>query len=381
MRIIGSTIQQLEKDKPRGKCRKWRLWATTDSGRKSRRFAGTYTQAQGALKAFVDELGAQIPNSDTFGAYAASWALWRAESGNYSPNTVKCEGNAVRALRRTELDGMRMDAITPESCRNALLWLKAHPKGGKEYKQSTLGKFHQVLHAVMRQAVDDGKLASNPMDKVSRPKSRPAEREALSPDELQMFLNRVDGLPLDGRTVALYLMACLGLRCGEACALRVDEVSGGCVRVTSTIRTADGSRGPTKSPAGKRALPMPPRLKEKVDEWMELRGRLGLDSEMLCCTLKGDVGTASLQTWWSGDGDRGGARDRLGCPGMTMHQLRHSNLSMMARHMSVFDLQRYAGWSSIAPAKVYVHGDMDAVSAAVAQAWVERTNRAPTEVA
>ena len=41
MRVKGSTIQQLEKDKPRSRCRKWRLWATTDEGRKSRRFTGT----------------------------------------------------------------------------------------------------------------------------------------------------------------------------------------------------------------------------------------------------------------------------------------------------------------------------------------------------
>jgi integrase len=54
---------------------------------------------------------------------------------------------------------------------------------------------------------------------------------------------------------------------------------------------------------------------------------------------------------------------------MTLHQLRHSNLSMMARHMSPFDLQRYAGWSSIEPAKVYIHDDLEAVTKAVSKAW------------
>ena len=46
---------------------------------------------------------------------------------------------------------------------------------------------------------------------------------------------------------------------------------------------------------------------------------------------------------------------------MTLHQIRHSNLSMMARHMSVFDLQRWAGWSSIEPARVYVHADAESL--------------------
>ena len=62
-------------------------------------------------------------------------------------------------------------------------------------------------------------------------------------------------------------------------------------------------------------------------------------------------------------------RVEMGYPELTMHQLRHSNLSMMARHMSPFDLQAYAGWSSIAPAQVYVHRDLDAVRHAVSSAW------------
>lgn len=34
MKVTGSTIQQLERDKPKSRCRKWRLWATTEQGRK-----------------------------------------------------------------------------------------------------------------------------------------------------------------------------------------------------------------------------------------------------------------------------------------------------------------------------------------------------------
>jgi integrase len=64
---------------------------------------------------------------------------------------------------------------------------------------------------------------------------------------------------------------------------------------------------------------------------------------------------------------------------MTLHQLRHSNLSMMARYMSPFDLQRYAGWSSIEPARIYIHDDLDAVSRAASAAWqsVEVKSNAP----
>jgi len=365
MKVTGSSIQQIEKDRPKSKCRKWRLWATTEQGRKSKRFTGTYTEASDALRAWVSELEGTVPNPATFESYARSWHRWRVESGDYSPNTMAAEATSLNAVCRTEIAGMKMDEITPEICREELLWLKTHPLRGDEYKPSSMGKFHQVLFCAMQQAVDDGKLARNPMASVKRPRVRVEEREALSPDELQLFLNRVDTLPTDGRTVALYLMACLGLRSGEACAMR-DEQFGKTASVDSTVRGADGSIGEPKSKAGIRTLPVPQRLADKVGEWRSIRRSVGFGgSETLCCNTKGGVMTTSaMENWW-----RNTARGKIGCDGMTLHQLRHSNLSMMARHMSVFDLQRYAGWSSIAPARIYVHDDLDAVTRAVEMAW------------
>ena len=364
MKVSGSSIQQLEKDKPRSRCRKWRLWATTDEGRKSRRFNGTWTEAQEALEAFVDGLRGFVPNSESFAAYARSWRLWRRQSGDYSPNTLAGERTAVNALLRTRLSTMRMDEIDAQACRDALLWLREHPARGGSCKPSTLAKYRQVLHAIMAQAVDDGKLAANPVDAVKPPKQRQVEREALSPGELQLFLNRLDELPISGHVMACYLMACLGLRCGEACALLDDEVDSRYASVTSTVRSADNSIGSPKSAAGKRALPVPPRLAAKVDGWRGFKRLLGHDCPTLCCNRDGNLLTPhAVSDWWAAH------RDALGCAGMTLHQLRHSNLSMMARHMSPFDLQRYAGWSSIAPARIYIHEDMDSVAQAVALAW------------
>lgn len=364
MKVTGSTIQQLDKSKPRSKCRKWRLWATTDNGRKSRRFEGTYTQAQDALKAFVEELEGFVPNSETFGAYAESWRLWRAESGDFSPNSLRCDEQRLKALRRTRLAGMRMDEITPDVCRDELLWLKRNPLKCAEYSQNTMDRLYQTLLSVFQQAVDDGKLASNPMSKVKRPKVKSKEKSALSPDEMQLLLNRLDSMDTTGYVMAVYLMLCLGLRCGEACALKDSEIDSRYARVTSTMREADNTPGPPKSESGNRVLPVPPRLAAKVEEWREVRRRRGFSDEALCLNMKGGpLRTVTLRSWWEH------IRADIGCEGMTMHELRHSNLSMVARHMSVFDLQRYAGWSSIAPARIYVHDDLDAVARAVEMAW------------
>ena len=374
MRVTGSSIEQLEKEKPRAKCRRWRLWATTERGRKSKRVRGTWTDAHNALKRWIAELDDKTPDCTTFGAYAASWQAWRASSGDFAPGTLANDARNVAALCRTDLAGMAMGEITPPDCRDALAWLKAHPQRSTRTGQlsnTTMNKMHVCLAAILQQAADDGKIPKNPMARIRAPKPDTRERDALSPEELAAVLDALDGLWLDGRVMAAYMMAMLGLRRGEACALADADVRDGLVHVHSAVKERDGTIAEPKSAAGVRTLPMPPRLAQKVDEWRELRARLGWqDATTLCCNTRGGVLRPQLlQRWWTGDAQHVGVRSALGCDGMTLHQLRHSNLSMMARHMSVFDLQRYAGWSSIEPARVYVHDDLASVSKAVADAW------------
>ena len=373
MRVTGSTIEQLEKDKPKGKCRKWRLWATTEQGRKSRRFTGTWTQAQDALAAFVEKLEGIVPNAETFGSYAQSWARWRAESGELAPGTVDNDKRALRAFSRTPVHSMRMDEITTEDCRSALLWLKTHPASGEgKLSNTTMNKLHVEMAAIFRQAVDDGRLARSPMHGLKPPKPDTKEKEALSPEQIAALVEKLSAVPLDGRVMAVWFMLLGGLRRGEACGLYDEDVHDGCIFVTRAVKEANGEVGDPKSFAGKRVVPMPPMLQEKVDEWRAIREEFGFDSPTLCCSTRGGVlRPQNLYRWWTGDGRYGGGgmRDKLGVPDIGMHQLRHSTLSMMARHMSPFDLQRFAGWSSIEPAKVYVHDDLDSLKDGVSSAW------------
>lgn len=368
MKVTGSSIQQLDKSKTKSRCRDWRLWVTTEEGRKSKRFHGTYTMAQDALSAFVADLEGMVPNAETFAAYAESWKRWRETAGELAPGTYENDRRNVRALCRTPLAQTRMDELTPEACRDAIAWLKEHPANrtaSGKLTNTTMNKIVQTLKAITRQAHDDGKLARDPMDKIAPPRCDTEEREALSPAELVEFLDRLDGLPLDGRTMALYLMACLGLRRGEAVAVMDADVSDGLCRVRYAVKERDNSLAEPKTKAGVRDLPVPPRLQAKVDEWREVRAGRGWEScPTLCCNTHGQQMTIQpFQKWWRK------VRGSLGCPDMTMHQLRHSNLSMVARHMSTFDLMAYAGWSSIEPARVYVHRDLSSVKASVARAW------------
>ena len=372
MRIIrNGTIEQLEKSKPRSRCRKWRLWVTTDEGRRSKRFTGTYTEAQDALEAFKSEVCAQVPDTMELGAYISLWRSWREESGRYAPGTLANDKRNAGMVLRTPLAGMRISDITPADCRDALSCMRsARMRGEGSLSGTTMAKAHSTLHTILQQAVDDGMITYNPMANLKPPKLDTDEKLALSPTEIMDVLSKAELLEMDGRLMAVYLMLCLGLRRGEACALFREDVSDGYMVIRRAVKERNGSVGEPKSKAGFRVLPVPIRLMAKIREWEARIEELGLGAETLCCNTQGGVlRPQNLQRWWSGDSCHNGIRDDLGCHGMTLHQLRHSNLSMMARHMSPFDLQRYAGWSSIEPAKVYIHDDLSRVAAAGDDAW------------
>ena len=188
------------------------------------------------------------------------------------------------------------------------------------------------------------------------------------------YIHADDAEPVNQWTMPLYLILLLGVRRGEAVALLDTDVDMepdgfggyvGTVHVHRAFKESSRKVEEPKTPAGVRRLPMPAHLCDKVAEWRETRAALGYaHAEYLCCNSRGLLMHAqNLNRWWRLH------RNAYGCADMGLHQLRHSNLSMMARRMSPFDLKDWAGWSSIAPAKIYVHRDMDAMRAAVNDVW------------
>ena len=276
MKLEGrGSIEQLEKNKPRGKCRKWRLWVRSEGKNRSRRFNGTYREAQAALDAFKAEMEAVVPNSDTFASYAALWWRLRADSGSFSINTTSKDSCRVRALSLV-LGDKAMDSITPEMCRDALSRIKnGENSTGRVLTNTTMDGMFVCLKQIMQQAEDDGRITRNPMARMKAPKRDTKERSALTPGEMGILLDRLDGLPCDGRVMAVYLIACLGLRRAEACALMDEDVRDGFAHVRYAVKEADGSIGRPKSAAGNRMLPMPGRLQRKVDEWRLIREENG----------------------------------------------------------------------------------------------------------
>lgn len=333
------SIQQVDKSKPRSKCRKWRIFQRADGRQHSRVVGGTYTDAKNALRAFRDELAAKVSETSGFPAYARKWASWRADSGDFSPNTVHKDATQIRCLsKHFDCD---LEDITPMMVKDAFSSMET----SGTYRNAMFIK----LKCILQSAVDDGLLTSNPCAKLKAPKVDTEEKDAMGREEMSAMLDAMDSMPMDGRLMAVYLMLLLGLRRAECCALRWEDVGESRITVRHAVKERSGEIGQTKN-GMVRVLPIPSRLSVRLSEWHDTCAELG--DEWVCPATNGAMMyPQNLYKWWMRH------RAELGADGYSLHQLRHSNLTVMARSMSVFGLMRWAGWKDMQTAKIYVHDD------------------------
>lgn len=149
-----------------------------------------------------------------------------------------------------------------------------------------------------------------------------------------------------------------GMRRGEIVGLDVRDIDfeAGEIHVVHGTDSL-GRQKDTKTAASKRALPMPASLKADLREriaaieemFAETRKEtgspwpvLGDDTPLMCNELGERMRPHSVTRWWECH------RDGYGCQGMTLHDMRHSYLTAMARKKTdpkVLRTRRWRRWT------------------------------------
>lgn len=161
-----------------------------------------------------------------------------------------------------------------------------------------------------------------------------------------------------------------GMRRGEIVGLDVRDIDfeAGEIHVVHGTDSL-GRQKDTKTAASKRALPMPASLKADLREriaaieemFAETRKEtgspwpvLGDDTPLMCNELGERMRPHSVTRWWECH------RDGYGCQGMTLHDMRHSYLTTMARKKTDPKvLQVLAGHAKYSTTMdIYTHVDM-----------------------
>lgn len=210
--------------------------------------------------------------------------------------------------------------------------------------------------------VKHGFIASNPCDIAAPPKSDTKEKPSLTQDSLRELIGKLN--PGEPNDIAIMLCALLGVRRGEAVALCWGDIDFD--RLTVSISKSleeDGTPKSPKSRAGIRNLPMP-ELMEDALRTRKMAQRAAMpeclnqtdDTPIVSDELGRRLLPHSLTTWWRRN------RAAYGQPNLTIHELRHTYLSMMAMadvHPKV--MQELAGHaSSQTTMDIYSHVNMSA---------------------
>lgn len=383
-KVTGNgSVVQLEKDKPRGKCRRWQLRVSCGRSprtgkyvKKTRAFQGTYSQACAELRKFIDEIEGNKVNSRsgyTFKEYCEHYLDVSRQAAELAETTCHLRLTQFRAICM-HIGEALVESITPETLNTMYDALQAgETLSGEKVSAAYINSLHAAVTNVLELAVEEGIIPFNPARKAKPPKIVRNERRALTPQQAREFVSKLD--PGNAHHCAYLLAVSLGLRRGEVCGLSWSDVDleNRTVHVRHNLDVYGNLKEP-KTKAGIRMLPMSDRVHEALSirkrvqaELLDMWRRASLDDDPCPDGQAPDspvisnrdgtrISPNSLARWWNVE------RGELGMDGWTLHELRHTYLTTLAVngvHPKI--MQELAGHARMATTlEIYTHVNMDA---------------------
>lgn len=347
----GSVIRAENKEKR--KCRHWFIQFNTEEGVVRSRYTGTYSDACEELERRKAELE-MADLSTTFREYALKWLKRRERSGEIATSTLDKERRIITKLCK-EFSDMRLIDMTPEIAVEGLLNIKEDGN----YSGTYMNGIHVKMKTILEDAVDNGYINRNPLAKVKAPKTDTKERTSLSTETVSEFLSLLSQAPLDSHTIGVRIAVLAGLRRGELVGLIWDDFEDGVLKVRRSVTERMEVKSP-KTLRGIRNIPLPQMLIDDLNEWQRIQERylrsIGIKQTLNTPIIVNEIGSMmhpqNLNRWWRQN------RDRFGCEGIVLHELRHTYLTILANSGAPSKtLQTLAGWSDIKMANIYVHRD------------------------
>ncbi|MEG0324673.1 MAG: site-specific integrase, partial [Raoultibacter sp.] len=349
---------------------------------RTKRFAGTYTEAQQELRAFTCSVEAGKSSAKTkytVGSYVDEFIALRKASGEYAYGTWQKDVSYFKCVKRL-LGHSNIASVTPLMIEKAYAAMRnGDSPSGKKLSGTYFGSIHASLYGLFEHAKNHDVISANPCEKIKPPKSDTAEKKALKTEAMSAFISSLDFT--NPNHIALLMCATMGVRRGEALALCWGDVDFGerSVFISGSIDETGAVKSP-KTKAGIRRLPMPEiafdalrvrKAAQKADfeqtrSAISIVGSTPLEpcqkptTPIASNLIGGFILPHSLSTWWRRH------RGDFGMDEWTIHELRHSYLSALAVagvHPKV--MQELAGHaSSSTTLEIYSHVDFTAKSAA-----------------
>jgi len=203
------------------------------------------------------DAGTLIVSATTVEAWLNYW-LENIASRTLKPRTLDGYHGYIKTHLIPQLGRHRLDALRPEHIRGLHDHMRAAGK-----KPATILQAHAILAKALNDAVNDGKIAQNPCDRVARPKAPKNHRTGLTVEQAADLLRATDDL-------RWWLAVFYGMRQGECLGLRWGDIDldGQVIRVEQTL-VSRGKRGglgfgTPKSQTSRRTVPLTPLIEARV---------------------------------------------------------------------------------------------------------------------
>ena len=298
---------------------------TNGQGKRSFHRADTERAAKTLLNQLMGkvEAGTYVaPNRMTLAEFAFMWLRDYAKP-NLKASTFGQYELMLRVHLIPELGEKRLTDIDPLHIQQAIAAIQR-----KGLKPKTVKHAYTTLRRVLNQAVDWGMLRANPIKRVEAPRVPKRELQVWTPAQVQTFLQ---GVAKDPNYPIYYLALSTGMRRGEILGLYQQDIdfAGGHISIQRSLTAGEKGRptqsGP-KSETGRQKVASQRRVAISPNTADVLRWHLdrhpGRDEVFL--SVNGNpVHTSNL-----GKQFRAHIK-RLGLPGITFHDLRHTHATML----------------------------------------------------
>lgn len=191
------------------------------NGRRVRKYR-TFDTKRDATRAFNEhkvkmDKGTQImPSEYTFAQWLDYWykdiILPQIEE-----TTAYGYRGMIENYLKPQLGEIRLQKLTARDIQQYYTWLMDE----KELSPNTVIKHHNLLTNTLNAAERQEYITKNPMRAVSPPKKRQREAKFYTPEQLGILLDKAVGTRLE---LPVFICAYLGLRRGELCGLRWNDV-------------------------------------------------------------------------------------------------------------------------------------------------------------
>lgn len=329
----------------------------------TRRFHGTLTQAKKALRELINkiECGDITRRSDmSLADYCDAWVEEQKTQAKF--NTVRTYRDRFNNVK-LHLGKAKIHEITSEDIENMYKQLMdGKSVSGRNLSGTYVDGIHRSLHRLFNNAVDEGHIAINPCDKVEKPKIDTPEKLTVRANDISKLIEELD--PTDPTQLVIIMALRTGMRRGEIYGLSWGDIDFDAMEIhIQHSYDVGGNLTAPKTLSGIRDIPIPQSmvedLKKRLDYLKTVCEEKNLtideDTPIICNDALERELPSSATRWWSVH------RESLGFKGLTIHGMRHSFLSEMARRkVDPKVLQKLAGHSKISTTlDIYTHVDME----------------------